>query len=589
MRILLLVTAFNALSQRIFVELGEHGHEVSVEMDVNDERTIEAVGLFRPDLVIAPFLKRAIPKEVYENRCCMIVHPGIVGDRGPSALDWAMMDGATEWGVTVLDGAAEMDAGPVWASATFAMRKATKSSLYRNEVTEAAVMAVFEAIARFERGERPIAPEERSVAPLGRWRDAVKQADRRIDWAADTTETVLKKIAAADGAPGVRDKLFGETVFLFDAREAREFGEDVRGCRARGEGGKLSLAEPGAVVARSGPAIALVTVDGALWIGHVRRPNSPHPFKLPATMAFAKEVAGLPEAPPNSPGGYHDIIYEEDGAVGYLHFPFYNGAMGKDACRRLLDAYTKATERQTRAIVLCGGPQFWSNGLDLNRIEAADSAADASWVNINAIDDLAEAIIRTTSHITVAALAANAGAGGVFLARGADQVWMRSSVILNPHYKDMGNLYGSEFWTYLLPRCCGADNARRIAAARLPMGASEALNLNLVDRVCAGSSERFMAQVRASAAALAGSAEFPRSLAEKQAQRAADEAAKPLSAYREEELSRMRRNFYGFDPSYHVARHNFVHKVPKSRTPVTIARHRDVYWRAGREGRRKAS
>ncbi|MER9580115.1 hypothetical protein NKI78_31780 [Mesorhizobium sp. M0400] len=139
MRILLLVTAFNALSQRIFVALGEHAHEVSVEMDVNDERTMEAVDLFRPDLVIAPFLKRAIPKEVYENRCCMIVHPGIVGDRGPSALDWAMVDGATQWGVTVLEAAAQMDAGPVWASATFAMRKATKSSLYSNEVTDAAV------------------------------------------------------------------------------------------------------------------------------------------------------------------------------------------------------------------------------------------------------------------------------------------------------------------------------------------------------------------------------------------------------------------------------------------------------------------
>ena len=76
-------------------------------------------------------------------------------------------------------------------------------------------------------------------------------------------------------------------------------------------------------------------------------------------------------------------------------------------------------------------------------------------------------------------------------------------------------------------------------------------------------------------------------LAEKQARRAVDEAQKPLSAYREEELDRMRRNFYGFDPSYHIARHNFVHKVPKSRTPVTIARHRDRAWKAGpaRRGR----
>jgi putative two-component system hydrogenase maturation factor HypX/HoxX len=36
----------------------------------------------------------------------------------------------------------------------------------------------------------------------------------------------------------------------------------------------------------------------------------------------------------------------------------------------------------------------------------------------------------------------------------------------------------------------------------------------------------------------------------------------------------MKQNFYGFDPSYHVARYNFVYKICKSRTPLTIAKHR---------------
>ncbi|TJW15554.1 MAG: hydrogenase maturation protein [Mesorhizobium sp.] len=573
MRILLLVTSFNALSQRLFVELGERGHEVSVEIDVNDARTIEAVDLFQPDLVVAPFLKWAIPAEVYENQVCMIVHPGIVGDRGQSALDWAMMEDEPEWGVTVLQAAREMDAGPVWASATFPMRRATKSNLYRNEVTEAAVGAVFEAIEHFEAEGKPVAAKDLAVERRGRWRDAIRQVDREIDWRADAIETVLRKIAAADGVPGVRDRLFGEPAFLFDARQAQG----------------LPRGEPGAVIATSGPAIARATTDGAVWIGHVRRPASQQPFKLPATLAFAAEVSDLPEIALNSSQGYRDILYEEAGAVGVLHFPFHNGAMGTDACKRLLEAYRDAIQRSTKVIVLCGGPEFWSNGLDLNRIEAAASAADESYANINAIDDLSEAIIRTESHVTIAALSGNAGAGGVFLARAADQVWLRSGVILNPHYKDMGNLYGSELWTYLLPRHCGAENARRIAAARLPMGAKEAVSLGLADRMLSGSRDGFLGEASALAATLSDDVDFLRMLAQKQARRATDEARKALSAYREEELARMRRNFYGFDPSYHVARHNFVHKAPKSRTPVTIARHRDLAWQAGPAGRRKAS
>lgn len=69
-----------------------------------------------------------------------------------------------------------------------------------------------------------------------------------------------------------------------------------------------------------------------------------------------------------------EIAYRECGEVGYLAFDFYNGAMGTAACERLLAAYRAALQRPTRVIVLQGGSDFFSNGLDLNRIEAAESS-----------------------------------------------------------------------------------------------------------------------------------------------------------------------------------------------------------------------
>ena len=79
MRILLLCHRFNSLSQRFYCELSEKGHEVSVELDVHPELTIEAVNLYKPDLIIAPFLKRKIPKEVWEKHLTLVV---VYGDRG---------------------------------------------------------------------------------------------------------------------------------------------------------------------------------------------------------------------------------------------------------------------------------------------------------------------------------------------------------------------------------------------------------------------------------------------------------------------------------------------------------------------------
>jgi len=138
----------------------------------------------------------------------------------------------------------------------------------------------------------------------------------------------------------------------------------------------------------------------------------------------------------------------------------------------------------------------------------------------------------------------------------------------------MGNLHGSEFWTYLLPRYAGEENAGRIAAARLPMGAEEARSLGLVDEVISGHFHEFHENVRRRARELTRDDEFVPRLERKRWRRRLDDKNKPLQQYREEELSRMHLNFYGFDPSYHVARYNFVYKVPKSRTPLTLARHR---------------
>jgi putative two-component system hydrogenase maturation factor HypX/HoxX len=557
MRILFLTHAFNSLTQRLFVELREAGHEVSVEFDINETTTLQAVELFQPDLIIAPFLKRAIPEAIWSRHVCLIVHPGVRGDRGPSALDWAILDCEQHWGVTVLQANAEMDAGDVWAFDEFAMRDATKSSLYRNEVTETAVAAVKRAVARYASGEYRPEPLDDAAGVRGEWHPAMQQSDRAIDWQSDDTATVLRKIRSADGFPGVRDTLFGREVFLYDAHPEAT----LRGAA-------------GGVLARCGSALCRATRDGAVWIGHLRDRQSAYPFKLPATRLLAEEVRGLPEIVPDRDSGYHDIWYGEAGKVGYLHFPFYNGAMGTQQCERLRQAYRDACRRDTRVIVLMGGPDFWSNGMHLNLIEAADSAANESWRNINAIDDLAEEIITTTSHLTVAALRGNAGAGGVFLARAADYVWAHAGVILNPHYKDMGNLYGSEYWTYLLPRYAGDAHAAQITRARLPMGVREACAMGLVDDWFGSHREDFERQLVNRANALAASSDYVAQLEEKRARRRRDESNKPLARYRDEELAKMRLNFYGFDPSYHVARYNFVYKVSKSRTPLTIARHR---------------
>ncbi|MGE5291330.1 MAG: hydrogenase maturation protein [Micromonosporaceae bacterium] len=565
MRILLIASAYNSLTQRVHVELADRGHEVSVELALGDEVMRDGVRRFGPDLVVAPMLTTAIPADVWSAWPCFIIHPGPKGDRGPSSLDWAIMGGAGRWGVTVLQANAEMDAGDIWASVEFPLPGCSKSSLYRTEVADAALTALLLAVARFEEGSyRPEPLDYRRADVIGTRRPPCRQEHRRIDWQAEPTSWVLAKLQAADSRPGVLDVIGGAEYFLFGGHE-----ED----RLRGD--------PGAIVARRKGAICRATVDGAVWIPQLRRrpaPGGPATFKLPATLALGETAAGVPEvgAPLAAPPGrrtYREISYRESAGVGYLEFCFPGGAMSTGQCRRLLAAYQHARARPVRVIVLGGPRDVFSNGIHLNVIEAAADPAAESWRNINAINDLVEAILTTTGKLTIAALAGNAAAGGLMLALAADEVWCRDGVVLNPHYRLMG-LHGSEYWTYTLPRRVGTHEAARLTGACLPVSTASALRSGLADRVIAGGPATYRAQVAALAEKLARSPDYQRRLAAKTRQLTAAEKMQPLSAYRHAELAIMRRNF--FDPSepYAQLRRAFVYKQKPAQTPAHLAQHR---------------
>ncbi|MFF5184466.1 enoyl-CoA hydratase-related protein [Streptomyces sp. NPDC000345] len=550
MHILLLASAFNSLTQRVHAALRDRGHTVAVELALSHDGSLsETVRRHDPRLVVAPMLKTAIPEDVWTAYTCLVVHPGPVGDRGPSSLDWAIHEGAEDWGVTVLQADAEMDAGDVWASVSCRVPPTGKSELYRGEVADAALAAVLLAVERFAGGAYVPRGQDGPV----RARPYLDQSVRRVDWGEDSTETVLRKLRAADSQPGVLDAFLGGAWYLHG-------GHPEGALRGR----------PGELLATRAGAICRATADGAVWIPELRprrQPGQPPTYKLPATTALGDRLPPLPEA---REATWTDIRYREDGNVGFLSFSFPGGAMSTEQCRRLLDAYRSACERPTSVLVLGGPRDFFSNGIHLNVIEAAADPAAESWANINAIDDLVEAVLTTTDRLVVAALAGNAAAGGVMLALAADEVWCRSGAVLNPHYRLMG-LYGSEYWTYSLPRRVGPAVAERLMREALPVSAAAAQRLGLVDQVLDCAPDAFAGEVAGLAARLASRPAVAARVTAKKTELDRLQRLTPLAGFRERELARMRRTFDDPGAPYHALRRAFVHKERPACTPPHLA------------------
>lgn len=550
MRILLFSSAYNGMCQRMDRELRRDGHTVRVAVVLSGGQMFEAVNEFQPQLIVCPFLKARVPDELWQRYICLIVHPGIEGDRGPHSIDWAIHDREQGWGVTLLQADAEMDAGEVWGTLEFPLREAGKASIYRREITGGAVRLVREALRNLRDSSfqpRPMDPNGPGVR--GRLRPSMSQRDRAIDWAQDDHATILRKIHAADGVPGVLSEVHGQHCYLYGARSASAPTDDFR---------------PGEVIAFREGGACVAALDGVVWIRQMKAAGDDCAIKLPANQVL--RVADPPARPLNRLAevmeGFSELQIRIDDGIAWLEFDFYNGAMGTLQCLRLQKVLERLdADDSVDLVVLLGGEDFWSNGIHLNQIEVAEDPALESWHNINAIDDVIACIMAMNNTLTVAGLRANAGAGGAIMPLACDRVFGREGVVLNPHYGNMG-LYGSEYWTYLLPRRVGQQQAHNLMSKCEPMLAREALSLGMIDALGPEAWDSWHQGLQYYCQDLKRSGGLKRLLKAKVRQRARDERERPLTEYREQELRRMKAIFDEPGADYHRLRRAFVLKRP---------------------------
>lgn len=537
-RVLFLVTANNGLTQRATLKLREEGHAVRVAIVSSAESMRAAVAPADFDLIICPYLKTYIPDEIWRQHLTIVVHPGPPGDRGPSSLDWAITLRESTWGVIAFAATREMDAGPVWAWRSFTLNPgARKSALYNGPVADAAVDCIAEVVSNYTDPQftpAPAAAIDRPVASAQE-RPLMKQPDRAFSWN-DSAGDIVRKVLAADSAPGVLTTLAGEQYYIYDVTPA-----------------ETADAAPGTIVERSRGAVRVAAGHGSVWVGHARRPGKGH-FKLPATMLLEAQLSRVREG-----AGRPEIRYHRYGDIGEISFDFYNGAMSTAQCVRLRHTLARAMEHDTRVLIISGGPEFFSNGIHLNVIEAAENPAREAWENISAINEICYQIINCTTQVVIAAFTGNAGAGGVMLPLGADEVVAREDIVLNPHYATMG-LAGSELHTYTLPQRVGHEIADKLLSDCDPVSAQHAATIGLVDAVGPREPDKFEAWVRDIAARYTDTGRWKTTLAAKQARLAADAKRMPLSAYETLELAEMAQDMFHDRNGFAAKRRNFVLK-----------------------------
>jgi methionyl-tRNA formyltransferase len=217
--------------------------------------TLDAFRATQPDLLIMAFVTDIIPLSfvTVPTQGAICYHPSLLPrHRGGSAINWALIMGDRETGLSIFWTDAGIDTGPILLQKRVPVGPAdTTGSLYFNRLFPLGVEAIAESVDLIRAGRAPRLVQDESLAT---YEPLCNDKVAGIDWGKSAAE-VHNLIRGCDPQPGAYSFYRGKKVRLFEARLA-----DV----------SRPKAEPGEVLAADDGGFTVAACGGAIRIGKVR-------------------------------------------------------------------------------------------------------------------------------------------------------------------------------------------------------------------------------------------------------------------------------------------------------------------------------
>jgi len=197
----------------------EKGLTVHQFKSLRDPEAVRAMKEAEADIGIMAFVLQFAPQEFVSipKFGTIQYHPSLLPKyRGPSSINWPIIKGDTETGLTIFRPSDGLDEGSViLQKKTPIDRDDTLGTVYFNRLFPEGVKAMLEAADLVLAGEHVELAQDESRASYEGW---CRAAEARIDWA-KPIDQVYNLIRGCNPAPGAWTTFNGKRLQIFDARK----------------------------------------------------------------------------------------------------------------------------------------------------------------------------------------------------------------------------------------------------------------------------------------------------------------------------------------------------------------------------------
>lgn len=234
-----------------------HNVPVSQFPRLRRQAAIDAFRDLNSDLCVMAFVTDIVPDAILENptKGTIQYHPSLLPKhRGPSSMNWPIIQNETETGVTIFWPDAGLDTGPVLLQKEVDITaNDTLGTLYFGKLFDLGVRAIVEAVAMVGEGTAPRLVQDESRATYEGW---CRSEDVVIDWHKPVGE-IYDVIRGSDPSPGANSTFDGTRIGFFKTSKAIE------------ETGRPG----GEVVEVNESGFRVAALGGSIMVGRVQQGN----------------------------------------------------------------------------------------------------------------------------------------------------------------------------------------------------------------------------------------------------------------------------------------------------------------------------
>ena len=177
------------------------GLSVQQPETLRDDAVLESLVQFKPHLIVVTAFGQILPAAVLEipPHGCLNVHTSLLPrHRGAAPIQWAILEGDRETGVTIMQMDEGLDTGGIIAMERTVIDPSDNAQTLHDRLAAMGAKLLVESLPGYLSGELQPRPQPDEVATYAR---KIKKTDGRIDWG-EPASMLLRRIRAFTPWPG---------------------------------------------------------------------------------------------------------------------------------------------------------------------------------------------------------------------------------------------------------------------------------------------------------------------------------------------------------------------------------------------------